>query len=739
MFVNDYNLAFAPKLSAGFSEQESTLKPEDALDSRILFHQLIHLNENYAVLPKAYQYLQIQLHKLNQGGAGKFIQEINPDKLLVKENITDFPGSSIPASAKVDALVHFAPVFLTEPAWLAGVTQTATSQAPLAVDLTRSYLKLIKGEQSLAHCRLVFSAYLLTLGRQIPDVSVSGFIQQTPVCAEAFEMGVLQLALGQFPRTFFAEILGFTLAYCAAPSLANPWLDAGTHSDFGHFLAVRTAIKAEEREAIAALIRNYLTVFQQDRESLWWRVQSGFLLYRQLSANLIHAINALLNQQKTPKQSAESLILSLLPHAIGHHARIELAGKSLDHWFAEQPFKTAEFCQALLNSPYVDSNQPGNSKLLKLFAFEGPMFGVLDSGGIKVLRNWLESEFNSLKQNNNPALTPESYNRFANPVFVQEDKVLAARPAKSLQENDNPADFSKLTNRQLFYYLVNWELFPDIFTVARTKARLVMNFAKWLNPLPFKPYTHQAFEAYINGIYQKEANQYKPLADAPKLSKAAYVWGIEQFAPAILTDGSWLQGAHQLAFYSNHVIGTYLDKIYHDECGQGLLEQNHPFIYQTLLESLGIKLPPIFTPEFSKHPGFIDSAFDIPVFLMAIAKFPSAFLPEILGLNMAIELSGLGKVYLRLSQELRYWGINPAIVDIHISIDNLATGHSALAIRAIQTYLDEISATCGNDIMQAHWRRIHTGYCALQTAGNRFKFSLIGRYFFKRPQATKND
>lgn len=739
MLVNDYNHAFAPELSADFPGQGSSLIPEDEVDRRVLFHQLIYVSENSAVLPKAYQYLQIQLHKLNQQGSGKFIQEINPYKLIEKDKKTDFSGSSIPASAMADALVQIAPVFLTELAWLAGITQTATSQAPLAVDLTRSYLNLIKGEQSLANNRQVFSAYLLTLGRQIPDVPVLAFIQQTQVCSEAFEMAALQLALGQFPRTFFAEILGFTLAYCAAPNLAEPWLAPGTGSDFGHFLVARNTSKAEEKKSIAALIQNYLTVFQQDQESLWRRVQSGFLLYRQLSANLIDAINAQLNHQKTPKQSAESLILSLLPHAIGHHARIELAGKSLDDWFTEKPFKSDEFFRALLSSPYVDSNQPGNSKLLKLFAFNGPMFGVLDNSGIEVLKNWLESEFISSKQNNTPAFTPESINRFPNPVSVQEDKSFAAWPAKSLQKNDNPADFSKLTNRQLFYYLVNCELFPGVLTVARTKARQGLNLAKWLNPLPFKPYTHQGFEAYINGIYQNEANQYEPLTDAPKLSKGAYVWGIEQFAPAILTDGSWLQGTHQLAYFSNHAIGGYLDKIYHDECGQGVLEQNHPYIYQTLLESLGIKLPPIFTPEFSKHHGFIDSAFDIPVFLMAIAKFPSAFLPEILGLNMAIELSGLGKVYLRLSQELQYWGINPAIVDVHISIDNLATGHSALAIRAIQTYLDDVSATSGNDIMQAHWRRIHTGYCALQTVSYCFKFSLIGRYFFNRPQATKND
>jgi hypothetical protein len=98
---------------------------------------------------------------------------------------------------------------------------------------------------------------------------------------------------------------------------------------------------------------------------------------------------------------------------------------------------------------------------------------------------------------------------------------------------------------------------------------------------------------------------------------------------------------------------------------------------------------------------------------------------------MAIELSGLGRVYLRLAEELKFWGINPAIVNVHISIDNVASGHAALAKKAIRLYLDEILAACGEAEMQKQWRRIYTGYRSLQIAGSRFKVALVINYLLK--------
>jgi hypothetical protein len=111
--------------------------------------------------------------------------------------------------------------------------------------------------------------------------------------------------------------------------------------------------------------------------------------------------------------------------------------------------------------------------------------------------------------------------------------------------------------------------------------------------------------------------------------------------------------------------------------------------------------------------------------MMGLSHFSLEFLPELLGLNMAIELSGLGKSYMRLVDEWTYWGIDPAIASIHISIDNVASGHTFLAQKAIQLYMDDVMQRTGDPmILDQQWRRIYTGYASLRFVGWRFKLSL---------------
>ena len=185
-----------------------------------------------------------------------------------------------------------------------------------------------------------------------------------------------------------------------------------------------------------------------------------------------------------------------------------------------------------------------------------------------------------------------------------------------------------------------------------------------------------------------------------------------QLCPMVLIDGAWLQRFGNVAL-SRTAVGARLFRIYLDEVGNGDTRENHPNIYRELMREMDVDIPEFGTIEFCRWPGFRDNAFLVPAFWLAISQFPRHFLPELLGLNLAMELSGVGGTYRSAADALRHYGYSSTFVDLHNTVDNISTGHTAIALDAIKIHLDEMQERGGLDEVQRHWRRVWTGYLAL--------------------------
>ncbi|NOT85464.1 MAG: iron-containing redox enzyme family protein [Methylococcaceae bacterium] len=706
------------------------------LDSRTLFYQLVHVSEHPAVLEPAYAFITQQCLMIKQFPMANFSSAYQPELIEEGLNNTAFKltASGLNLKDLSTCLVQMSPVLLTETAILNNIVQAGTNQTALTVDLFSASLALNADDQTGAFLQ----ANMLSNGKAIPSLHTWAFAQQPLIQNCLFDFGALQLALAQFPRVFFAEILGFSYAYCQAIGLLErAYAQANDNVALSQFLQARQHRLQAQLPALLKVIRDYLEDFPLQQTALWLRIQTGYWLYQQQTDCCYQQLQTQLAKPLSTQQALVVLLQRIIPNAIGHHGNIQLAGKSIDAWFASSPFDSEVFLQALKQSAYIDQQNPSNSRLLKLFEFKGPMFGVLNAADKGILKAWVCGEptiipafeiIPTLRRGSAAFDAPASHNAGA---------LRDEFPRRNVRTIITPIpNYARLSNRDWYHTLVNIELFPAALNTAKQKVSKLLTLTRLFNRSPFKYYNHQNLNDYINAVYQQEVKAYQPLTAPPGISKQTYIWGIEQLAPAILTDGCWLQNISQLSYHPTQSIGALLFKIYADELGGGILTQNHPYIYQQLLGSIGLHLPPIHSREFSQHPGFIDSAFDIPCYLMAISKFPSAFLPELLGLNLAIELSGLGKDYLRLAQALTYYGLDPTIVNVHISIDNVATGHTALAQQAIQLYLDGMLANSGEAIMQQHWQRIYTGYCSLAAVGRRFKVALVTQGILKRLSRT---
>lgn len=706
--MNDFTHPFDPDLKPVFSKTAYRAASRYRQDGRSLLYLLLQNSRQPAVYPMAYHFIDRHLSATEPPETTDAFGGWDSESLQIQSSRTS--AISLTEDRLKACLTQALPVILSEPCWLQGALPTAANQSKLALDLTAVYHALTKDDS----VKNRFQALLLLAGLEIPALTSMSFVQQKTIDDDFFDFAALQWGLALFPRVFFPEILGFTLAYSQSPCLLEQFSDHTQSWELSDYIKFRRNRLSSVRPALAALIRDALAEFEMQGPSLAQRIALGFGLYCQINDRCLHRLRDRLEHSESSYEALAKIVAGKVAAAFGHHRHVMLGGRALDDWFGERPFDSANFITSLIQSSYIDRENPAASPLLRLFEFNGPMFGVLTETEKIVLQHWL------MQGPVSPATLPSS------------NDPAAVAPCLPNENGGESIPYGKLSNRELYYYLVNADRFPEVLPAARGVVERVLLSARWFSRSPFKQYRSETFSSYIDSLYQREMKAFEPLGNKPKLSRQAYVWGIEQLAPAILTDGCWLQQTNRLFYTSHHTIGALLYRIFDDENGNGILEQNHPYIYHQLLKSLDIDLPPIYEQSFCRRPAFIDNAFDIPVYLMSIAQFPQDFLPELLGLNMAIELSGLGRVYLRLSQELQYWGIDPTIVSVHITIDNLASGHAALSRNAIQLYLDQIASDQGESAMQAHWRRVCHGYGSLTTVGRPFTYFLIGHYLYKR-------
>ncbi|MGZ8250321.1 iron-containing redox enzyme family protein, partial [Methylomagnum sp.] len=623
------------------------------------------------------------------------------------------PKPESPA-ARRHILQALAPTLRLDGIWLARVAQPATGHLAAESQLFELYCRMMGLDDPARSPALRCRASLILAGVHLPDLDNPGFCRSgfsptsppgvTGYRAEARPtLALLHLCLMHRPRTFFPELLGYTLAHVHREPA---WWDApppdGTDDP-----------RAEFRALALAALDSY-----PPRESHAGRIRAGWDLYR-------HGWNSLLAELAaqprpvTAEDAMAALIRAKLPQAIGYHSRVKLAGRGLDDWLraGESTGDFRPLLQALRDSPRIDRACPVASRLIKAMAFGGAMFGVFDEAERRVCLAWIEEETASFPR----SAWECSHGRSASRIGGRGDGENGASPASRNAERGNDG----VSVRGLYTALLRAESPADFPPAADAFVERILRRARWLDRLrPWRrfAYSHAAFHDHIENLHRRAVARYRPLVGPPKASREFCRWAALQLSPAILVDGAWLAGIPTAAEKLGD-IGRHLLKIYADELGNGQTDWNHPNVQRRLLDGLGYELPSFDSGEFAAHPGFVAAAFDIPVYLMAIGQRPDKYFPEILGLNLAIELSGLGAEYMKVVDVLNYYGIDSTIIKLHLSIDNLASGHAARAREAVVLYLDGILKREGGAAGEAQWRRIWAGYLSLNVAG----FGLAGR------------
>ena len=153
-------------------------------------------------------------------------------------------------------------------------------------------------------------------------------------------------------------------------------------------------------------------------------------------------------------------------------------------------------------------------------------------------------------------------------------------------------------------------------------------------------------------------------------NKAHALYFLQRVAPTKQVDGAWLEG--MMNHWQDHrfdgLLTTYLE-----ELGKGDPRQNHVLIYRNLLAE----------HSCDDQQGLEDQHFLQGAIQLALGRCSEAFMPQVIGYNLGYEQLPL---HLLISAyELRELGIDPYYFTLHVTIDNVSSGHGR---KAVQSLLD---------------------------------------------------
>ncbi|CDG83131.1 iron-containing redox enzyme family protein [Janthinobacterium agaricidamnosum] len=549
------------------------------------------------------------------------------------------------------------------------------------------------------HHAVCYRRLLEQAGIYLPEISSERLASQVDMLAASWSLPAYRLSLAMFPARRQAEAIGAAL-FEVALGVPACIADAERALSTSLYSSVRATPRRNEalnflRQAVEAIVGPAGTASPHADQ-----VARGFMQSLQIWRQWCVAVHAEMHGNlRSARQAMVRMVAEKGRFAVGYHSRIKMQGQPFDELVVRDP---VAFVEALGHSRWIRPGKPESSLLLtRLIAFGGPMFRIFSDAEIGVITRWITE------------MAEPAPCHGGSPVQRATPGLIS--PAPPQRPFVGAKYRPEARARALYHQLLNIEEFPQAHQEALRYALVWLGRCagrRGCDAAPPPSYTQTAFRQWFESRALRQVAAYTLTDGAVGKSREEVVDEAVQICPMILADGAWIQRWTH-AGLADTPVGALLYKIFSDEIGNGVEEYNHPNIYRDLMREMGVALPDFRSSEFSSLPIFDNDAFLVPAFWLSISLFPRRFLPETLGLNLAMELSGVGGAYRTASAELRHYGFSTLFVDLHNTIDNVSSGHSAMAAEAIELYMDSHVCSATPESIDRHWRRIRTGFLAL--------------------------
>ena len=722
-----------------FETNDPTLSPGPMrLGYRKAYYHLVNVEEHPEVLPLAFDMVSQRLNSARAAFADAVISPTSPDDTptslaALAERITPlgarfarpWRGESEDLTRRrvLHYFAQYMPTAFVDGCWLQCGCRVAAAHTAVGASLTGLYQHQVRafvadpGRHFVADYRSVMGR----LGAPVEEVASHSFAERSGILESSLGLPIFLLGIAPFTQTFSGEILGLNLAWqfldlsAFGPDLIRDTCEAYGLPPLGEDLNDTDHLDTGRRMAREATLRFLETSEGPGLLDRWNQVLRG-------AAAGVAAWTEWFDQTTAaaptgppdPRQEMIDLLWRKAPHACGYHANKRLGATKIDEHLDPAKFDGPAMLDALARSPWVKADKSGRTMLLgRLIEFGGPMLAVFSPIEQQIIQNWVDT------------LPTGDASLAEAPLSARADPAPTAPTAIDHRHIDGRGwdvqqfrDRSKrlyggCSIRELYHYLINVEFHPDILPVAERFARDRLERAmatlwKGERPIPSRRYDPAALEKWVYDKHREQVASYRPPGVRPEVTKEAFIEATTQLAPLILIDGGWLQGIGSPALIHT-AVGRMMFHVLVEEIGEGKPEEHHANIYRNLLTAMGETPPPVESWDFARWPRLLDESFEVPTLWLTISCFPRHFLPEILGLNLAVELAGVGGPYMEARDTLRQFRFPTLFVDVHNAADNVSVGHAAWAMNAIKRHMDEVAERDGPHSVDRVWHRVWAG------------------------------
>lgn len=629
------------------------------------------------------------------------------------------------------AVLGCAPLALASGAWLQWLSAPGNADDTLVLRVLALYASDVGVGHPAASRGSAYLELLRRLRLAENAVPLARLTSDRRIADGAFLLPALLLVMSRRPDDFRSELIGADLCLRVVGLLPALALVRTALPDAADWSAIDPStargepapLPADEFRAIADKLAE--CEGQEAEQAVCLGFSWALVALRGHMATLHAELKASLDPAF---EMAELLRLRAREGSVYHHG-FQLEDRPLAAWLRDSRTDPQPLLAALARSRLIKPGRPEASPLSKgLVGERGRMFRVFSPEDLTVIRRWIAAL--PAASSSSPTAPPPTTEAIA----VAGPRRPGAEPHAGGDGRDNtveglaraltagsssqgrpPADL-----REAYHLLMVRTGTPALRVwcreyVAGWLARAGHRMDDGTMPLP-RTWDRHGLRPWLQAQHDRHGAEFEENVDVPLPSREAVIDDTVQTAPLTLIDGSWLQGFTDYELASSE-IGRSLFETYWDELGNGEARLNHPLIYRKVLREMGIALPPTASVQFARWPGFRDESFELPVYWLCVGRFPRTFMPEILGLNLAMELSGVGGTYRRARLALKKYGFDTRFVDIHNTIDNVATGHSAWAADAVDTLMASLPESEGPGARAEIWERVRIGYRSLNPPG----------------------